>query len=354
VELAAQGLGGVAATSDYVIVSDRELKDTSDAFKCYRAADGKEVWTISYPAVGNLDYGNSPRATPLIDGDLVYLFGAFGFLTCAELASGKVVWEMDIRAEFDADDKRKWGECGSPLIADGKLIINPGGKNASLVALDPRTGKVIWKTPGKPAAHGSFLVGTFGGVKQIVGYDKDTLGGWDLATGKRLWEVAPEADGDFNVPTPVQVGDKLLVTTENNGTRLYAFKEKGIIDPKPLATNRYLSPDSHTPVVVGDRVFGMWGSLYCLSLKDGLKAKWESRDRSFAGYGAIVASDKRALVLNRNSELILIDATSDELKVLSRLTVWKEERGCYAHPALVGTRLYLRSSSMLVCVELKE
>jgi outer membrane protein assembly factor BamB len=198
----------VAATPEFVIVSDREVMDTLDSFKCLRAADGKEIWSHQYLAAGALDYGNSPRATPLIYADFVYLFGAFGHLTCAELATGKVVWEIDTRDKFGADDERKWGTCSSPLIAENKLIINPGAEDASVVALDPKTGDTVWKTPGGPASYGSFLAGTFGGVSQIVGFDLTAMCGWDAATGKRLWRRVPDAHSQFNVATPVQVGDR--------------------------------------------------------------------------------------------------------------------------------------------------
>ncbi len=351
--LTAPGLGGVAATSEYVLVSDRELNDTVDVFRCLKSADGKEIWSHRTPALGNLDYGNSPRATPLLHEGNAYIQGAFGDLVCAELKTGKAVWSLNLRDEFDAKDERKWGVCDSPLIADGKLIVAPGGKDAALVALDPKTGKPVWKTPGKPAGYGSFIAAKFGGTLQIIGYDTETLGGWEAKTGKRLWTLTPERKGDFNVPTPTVVGDKLLVTTENNGTRLFAFKADGTIEPKPTATHKRLAPDTHTPVVAGDRVFGVWNRLYCLSLKDGLKELYDESTTAFGGYCAAVATDTRVLVVPRSGELILLDATAKEYTELGRLAVFgKDEKGVYAHPALVGTRVYLRGSSSIVCVEL--
>lgn len=352
--LTSRGLGGVAATEKFVIISDRELEDTTDAFRCFEADTGKEVWSVRYPAPGQLDYGNSSRATPLIHGDLVYLFGAFGHLNCVELATGKVVWDMEIRETFGAKDERKWGMCSSPLIVEDKLIINPGAKEASLVALEPKTGKVIWKSPGSSASYGSFLAGTFGGKKQIVGYDATTLGGWEIAMGKRLWTLKPERNNDFNVPTPVQVGERLLVTTENNGTRLFGFKDGGLLDPKPLATNDDLAPDSHTPLVIGNRVFGVWGGLYCLDLKNRLKPLWLSNDFAFKSYASLIASEERVLAISQEGELLLFDANADRFKLLSRLSVFKEEKGVYSHPALLGTRLYLRGNAALICLELKK
>ncbi len=173
-----------------------------------------------------------------------------------------------------------------------------------------------------------------------------------MTTGKRLWTLVPPRKNDFNVPTPVQVGEHLLVATENNGTRLYRFKEGGIIDPKLVAESSDLAPDSHTPVVIGRRVFGVWGVLHCLDADNGLKEKWVGEDRAFRSYASIIATDDRLLVTSSEGELLLIDAKSDRFKLLARLPVLKDEKGVYSHPALVGRRLYLRGNASVVCVEL--
>lgn len=350
--LTAKTLGGVAATRDFVLFSDRELLDTADVFYCVDANTGNDLWSHTYPAPGNLDYGNAPRATPLIHGDLVFLASAFGHLFCAELKTGKILWEKELRDEFKATDERKWGMCSNPLLVDGKLIVNPGGRDASLVALDPKTGKILWKTPGKAASYGSFIAGTFGGKRQIVGHDIDSLGGWDVTTGKRLWEVVPARRGDFNVPTPIQVGEHLLVTTENNGTRLFRFKEQGVIDREPIAVNKQLAPDTHSPVVVGSRVFGIHHRLLCLDLKEKLKPIWTSDDSAFQRYASIIASEDRLLVTTLEGELLLLDTRAANLRELGRWRLFAEEQAGYAHPALVGSRLYLRGNMSMVCIEL--
>lgn len=335
-----------------MVVVDRDLSDGIDLFRCLRADDGRDVWTLRYAAIGDLDYGNSPRATPLITADAVYCLGAFGDLHCVDLNSGDVRWKTNIRDEYGATDKLVWGACSSPLIVDGKLIVNPGGKAASIVALDPTTGKVIWKTPGAPAAFGSFLAGTFGGRSQVIGYDQTTLGGWDVATGKRLWTLTPENPNDFNVPTPIRAGATLIVSTENNGTRQFRFRNGGAIDPKPVATNDDLAPDTHTPVLVGQRLFGIWGRLYCLDVANGLKTLWTLEDDAFSEYGTLVASEDRLLATSLHGEVLLIDPKTAEPEVQSRMTVFPDDEGVMSHPAFVGRRMYLRGSSAVCCVEL--
>jgi outer membrane protein assembly factor BamB len=307
---------------------------------------------VRYLAPGNLDYGNSPRATPELVGGRVVLFGAFGHLTCADLKSGEVAWRRDLRREFGVTEKLIWGFAGSPSTVDGKLIVQPGGPEASIAALDTATGETVWQTPGEPAAFASPIAAELGGKRQIVGYDKTSLGGWDPATGKRLWRIVPLETDDFNVPTPIAAGGRLYVSTENNGTRAYAFAADGTPGSEPAATNDDLAPDTHTGVVVGDRLFGVWqGDFYCLDTAT-LKPRYVGHDEALTDYGTIIASDERLLIVTQYGEALLIDPRADEWKVVSRATLFENESGVYSHPAIVGNRLYVRASDRVACFEL--
>jgi len=350
--LSGAGLGGVAATREFVVVGDRDLEDTSDVFHCFQAENGATVWTLSYPATGELDYGNLPRATPLIEGEHAYLYGAFSDLTCVKLLTGQIVWQKNLHAEYGTVAKFVWGTCASPLIVDDKLIVNPGAADAAIVALDPLTGEELWRSPGPPPAYGSFLAAELGGRLQVIGHDRQALGGWDVATGVRLWTLKMPLADDFNVPTPVQYGSQLLITSENNGTRLYRFDSHGVIDPTPVATNEDLAADICTPVVVGRRGFCVWGSLYCLDLDQGLATLWAAEEPAAQIYASVIGGPDRVMVIGAGGELILIDANSDRYEVVSRLKVFQQGAELYAHPALVGNRLYIRGENSLACVDL--
>lgn len=352
--LSETALAGVAATVDLVIVADRELADTTDVFRALSASSGKEVWAYRYRAKGKLDYGNSPRATPLIHGDHVFCLGAFGHLSCLELRSGTLVWQKELKTGFGSTEDLPWGYCGSPLIADGRLIVAPGSKEASLVALEPASGKVLWQSPGGSPSYGSLVVATLGGKQQIVGHDETTLGGWDPVTGKRLWNLKPPEEDDFNVPTPLVHEGQLLVVTENNAARLFRFSDKGVPFAKPAAHFDGLAPDTHTPVIVGRRLFGALGDLYCLDLARGLSPVWKGEDAAFRQHTSLFASDARILVSSSDGELLLIDALADKFTLLGRQKVFEDDGGLLSHPALVGTRLYIRGSNEIVCVSLEE
>lgn len=353
IPLASSGLGGIAANEKYVVFGDRDFDNLQDAWTCLSAETGDLLWTHQTLAIGQLDYGNSPRATPVLYKGRAYVLGAFGHLNCLKLRDGTPVWSRNLRDDFGLKKELPWGFCGSPLIADGKLIVQAGGPQASLVALDPESGEVVWKTPGNPPSYGSLIVGTFGGVRQVVGHDDKSLGGWDVKTGKRLWSLSPEFEGDFNVPTPIDLGGKLLITSEGNGTRLYQFQKDGTIDPEPVAKNKRLSPDMSTPVVVGDRLFCVHRTLVGLDLKEGLKQFWQIRDRALGDYAATIVTNNRMLIVGKG-ELLLVDVVSEMPEIVSRLRVFPGKTEILSHPALVGNRLYLRGTKRLVCVKLDE
>lgn len=362
--LTRSGLGGVAATHYYVVIGDRDDDDRQDVFRCFEADTGRPLWTVAYDAPGELDYGNSPRATPLIENDRVHLFGAMGDLHCVAIATGRVLWKRNLVADFGVPKEAlsAWGYCSSPLVVDGRLIVNPGAPDASVVALDPATGAEVWRCPGKAAGHASFVAADVGGVHQVIGYDHATLGGWDLVTGKRLWSLEPAVAGDFNVPTPVLVKDtvlRLLVATEMNGTRLHGFHADGTIDSKPIGRRREPAPDMATPVMHGRRMFCAQEKLFALECTSrGLAEAGAPQSGPFATYAAAVAGPASVLVIGNNGQLVMHDVMPGRREPTT-LATFEDASGennnpVFSHPAFVGTRMFIRGDNELICVELAE
>ena len=345
-----EGLGGVAVAGDRVVVGDRDSADQEDVFHGLDRATGERVWTVRYPAAGKLDYGNSPRATPLLHDGRAYLLGAFGHLHCVRLADGRIEWQRHLRNDFQADTELVWGVCSSPLIVDGRLIVNPGAREASLVALDPVTGKELWRSAGAPPAFASLVVGEVAGRRQLVGFDKESCGGWDPATGERLWRLVPRVAGDFNVPTPILLGDRVAVVSENNGARLIGFDPAGVASVVALFAP--LVPDMHTPVVTAGRLFAVnRGKAYCLDAGN-LAPVWTHADRALKGHVSLVASADRVLALTAVGELILLDAHADRFEPLARQRLFERDVSLYAHPAVADTAIYVRGPRNLLCVAL--
>src|SRR5262249_45472931 len=102
---------------------------------------GKELWVTPIAKasrnIGGPDTGGQgSRCTPTVDGDLVYALGTQGELACLKVADGKEVWHKNLKKDFGGRYMAMWAYCESPLIDDNKLICTPGGKDATVVALN--------------------------------------------------------------------------------------------------------------------------------------------------------------------------------------------------------------------------
>jgi outer membrane protein assembly factor BamB len=76
----------------------------NDMVKAMATADGKQVWSTRLGNVGPNRGQNYPgsRSTPTIDGDKLYALGSDGDLACLEAATGKVVWQTNLRTTFSS------------------------------------------------------------------------------------------------------------------------------------------------------------------------------------------------------------------------------------------------------------
>ena len=350
------GHGGVAVAEGVCVVGSRDLADTEDLFEGFDAETGERLWRQSYPAPGTLDYGNSPRATPLIHAGMVYVQGALGHLSALDLATGDVLWERDLASDYDTP-QLEWGIAGTPLLVQDTLVVQPGGHKACLVGLDPATGEERWKSPSGKPSHSSFVQWRRGERDLVVGFDAKNLGAWDILTGEKVWSISPEFTGDFNVPTPVIVGDRIFVATENNGARLYEFNAEGTpSSPSENTRVEDFAPDSHTPVAIGNRIYGVHHGLHCFEATPGprLKSLWEHSDPRLNEYASIVGVGQRLLVLTQACELILWEDTGESVRELGRLDLKFDSTETLSAPAFVGTRCYVRIGKELLCIELGE
>ena len=109
--------------------------------------DGKELWATRLgPATtqGMRQGREGPGCTPTIDGDRLYVLGAGGALACLLARDGKVVWQKSLTGDFGGR-LPTWRYNESPLVDGDKVICTPGASDAVLVALDKKTGELVWK-----------------------------------------------------------------------------------------------------------------------------------------------------------------------------------------------------------------
>ncbi len=351
-----QGIGGLSATDELVVVSSRDRNDQSDLFFVLDPFTGGLVCKHEIRAEGRLDYGNSPRATPVIGSQYIYLQSAFGELVALDPTDNKVVWSRNLVKDFHGE-MPTWGFCSSPLLFEGNLIVQPGGKAASVVSLDEATGEVLWQAAELPAAYASPVVAGMNPVL-LVATGAKSIRGIDITNGMRCWEIVPETSGDFMVPTPIVAGNLLLLTSENNGTRMYdlaAKKNQGAESLPLLAKSKRLSGDTHTPVVVGDFLVGVDQDLISLHCKAQLREASAFSDAALDQYTTLLQEDNRLLVCCSNGTFIGIRVEPNgDLVEYARSNVAKESSPIMAHPALVEGLLLVRHSDRISAYRLEQ
>ena len=317
---------------------------------------GNQLWKFEYDEKGKdngdaFDYGNVMRATPVVADGKAFICGASGTVFSVDMITGKEIWHKKLAEDFNGAAP-EWGYSSSLIIVDGKLILNPGGADAAIVAVNPATGETIWKTAGDGATYSSLISGNFGGVSQLVGYDGGNLCGWEVATGKRIWKITPAENEDYLIGSPVNVDGKLLVAGTKNFTRLYTFGKLGKINTKPAAVNEDLTPDMPTPIYYKGLVYGICNNgIICLDPAKKLKKLWSNDALPGAtSFGMLFAGNDRVLVCTYDGDAYLLEATGTKLNVISE--AHKLFSG-YAFPAVASGKLIARSAKELACYSLK-
>ncbi|MEM8732996.1 MAG: PQQ-binding-like beta-propeller repeat protein [Planctomycetota bacterium] len=344
--LPSTGVGGLVANQSLVVVGSRDPTDKMDLFQGFQASDGSLAWQHRVVAEGTLDYGNSPRATPLILGPLIYVQGAFGDLACLDIEAGIPLWQKNLNRDFGGAVPQ-WGFSGSPLGHGENVIVQPGGASG-VIELDGITGEPVWKIPGRKVAYSS---PAFLDERRIVGGDSEYGLVWDTVAKEETAKI-PLGSNSFGVPSPTVSNSSIYMVDEGLGVRRLSAASTGNAAEITRENRRY-RPDTHTPVLVDAGLLLLHNGLTLLD-SETLEPRWEIRDRSFVGYGSIMATNDRALIFNDAAELLLVDFEADKAAVVSRLQLSEEKIKTLSHPALVGSRLYLQLGQTLVCLELQD
>lgn len=315
-----------------------------------KESDGSPVWKTKVGATGSHGGYAGPRSTPTVDGGQVFALDQQGGLTCLDAKSGDKVWSVNIQADFGGQMMSGWGWSESPLI-DGEVVVcTPGGEEGTLLALNRKTGKKLWQTSEwtDPAAYSSIIVATIQGVRQYVQLTGKSVGGVDPKTGKVLWR-ADRSGSTAVIATPVVHENRVFVTSGYGvGCNGFRIDRKG---GEWSAEQLYASSkfaNHHGGVILHEgHVYGSSGGNFaCLDLKSG---EFAFRKRS-AGKGSTVYADGHFYLRAEHGPVALIEASSDELKEVSRFEQSdRSDKQAWPHPVVANGKLYLRDQDLLLC-----
>jgi outer membrane protein assembly factor BamB len=329
--------------------------------------DGKVIWTSRVGNVGNPNQ-NPPyakaRSTPTIDGAFIYALGSDGDLACLDAKTGKIRWSKNVRTEFGGKPG-EWAYAESPLVDGDVVVVTPGGPQATMVALNKKTGAVIWKSAipgGEPAGYASAIVVQAAGRKQYVQLLSKGMVGVDAKTGQFLWRYADVAKGPAQYFTPVARGEYVYCGALGVGGGMVRLKADGNgVVAEPVYFTRGLPNGIGGAVIVGDHLYGTEVSQKLLAVEfvSG-KVMWESKD---FGWGSIAAADGHLYVHLVTGDYILVEATPQGFREKGRFTPPNQPKHkqvgpypemAFTYPVIANGRLYVRDLGTLWAYDIKE
>lgn len=351
------GYSGVAVVGDRIYTAG----DRSDAsfLQALNRADGKKAWEAKLGKPGPVGQPkfDGPRSTPTVDGNLVYALGQWGELVCMDAATGKEVWRKDLVKDFNGT-LPAWGYAESPLVDGDRLIVTPGGEKGTVVALDKKTGAVVWQSKEwtDPAHYSSLVPVEYGGLRQYVQLTPASVGAVAVADGKLLWRAARKGSVAV-IPTPI-FDNGLVYVTSGYGVGCNLFKvaaADGKFTAEQVYANKVMANHHGGVIKVGDYVYGYseakgWT---CQDFKSG-EAKWQEKEK--LGKGSIAFADGHFYLRQEGGPgtVALIEATPEGYKEHGRFEQPdRSKKNSWPHPVIAGGKLYLRDQDLLLCYDIK-
>jgi outer membrane protein assembly factor BamB len=314
--------------------------------------NGKLQWKKPYGEEFHESYPGS-RSTPVIAGNLLYVYSGQGIVTCMDANNGEVQWRKDVFNDFDGKNI-SWGVTETLVINGDKVYVTPGGKENNVVALNRFNGDLVWSSPGKGelSAYCTPLLVELPTRKLLVTMTADHIIGLDASDGKLLWSHPQTNRYQVHANTPIyhdgglfcfsgygQGGVKLEVSADGSSVEKAWFNEN-------------LDSRIGGMVMVDGYLYGS-GDNYrewrCVDWDTG-KEKYASKD---IGKGVTIYADGMLYCYSDRGELGLAEATPAGFNLVSETRVELGSSQHWSHPVIRDGRLYLRHGDVLIAYKIK-
>ncbi len=393
VELPGASAGTPVIWGDRVFVTAADTKSGQQAALCLDRRTGAPIWRADVSAfTTDGQYSNSCSPSPVTDGKLAVFFFGTGELVGFDVA-GKKLWERNL-----GPFAFQWTFSSSPLLQEGQLIMQvlqrdvavrgrgkPTGNESYLLAIDPATGKDLWRSlrPSEAVAESREAFSTplpfvHQGRAELVVVGGDAITGHDPKNGAELWRWGTWNSTKIGhwrlVPSPATDGRVILASAPKNAP-VYAVKagSRGALTYKDLAwqshvqqtedpaeaaptkNERDLTTDVPTPLFYEGKFYILNGTkrkLFCVEPADG-SVIWSGDLGGRSIFQASpTAADGKIYVMNFDADVFVIQAGGSEFKLLHSAN-FKDDGDDTRHRSSISIsqgNLYVRTGTKLFCL----
>lgn len=366
VRLPERGNSTPVVWGDKVFVTQAVEKEGRRLLLCFDRKDGKLLWqsgaTYKEPET---THATNPycSGSPATDGERVIVNFASAGVFCFDF-NGKELWHRDLGKQAHI-----WGSGTSPVFAGGLCYLNFGPTETSLlVALDPKTGKVVWKHDEprdekgtdeakpypNPGFYGSWsdpLPRLVDGKPQLLMTYPFRLCAFEPKTGKELWRCTGLNGLVYTSPL---FADGIAVGMGGFGGMAVAVKAGGSGDitkrsrlwRHPRCPQRIASGVIHDGHIY---IHNDPGTAMCIELKSG-DIIWEERLRGSAPTGqnwsSVVLSEGKCYTVNQGGDCFVFKA-SPKFELLSVNPLGEKVIGSIA---VSDGQIFIRGYQNLWCI----
>jgi outer membrane protein assembly factor BamB len=348
--------------------------DKTEYLYALDVASGKRLWRTEIAPLYSNGYGDGPRCTPTVDGNLIYVLvagaGNQGILACVT-TDGKKVWTKSMVKDFGGRQMGGWGYSESPLVDGNQVICCPGGKQGHMVALDKKTGKLLWrcKEVTDMATYSSVIVAEVGGIRQYIqttwtGSEGGIIG-VSAKDGRLLWRVPRDGWRTAVVPTPIYHNNHVFVSAGYGaGCDLIKLTPTGKeIKAEKVYTNTNMVNHHGGVILVGDQLYGYSdrGGWVCMDFLSGKVIGSERR----LPKGSLTCADGHLYCYSEtDGTVVLVEASpnawtekgwkeSGRFKIPQESKLPRKQGRIWTHPVVADGRLYLRDLDLIFCFDVK-
>ncbi|MEJ7593952.1 MAG: PQQ-binding-like beta-propeller repeat protein [Planctomycetaceae bacterium] len=320
---------------------------------------GEPLWTSVL--------GAAPKQHPMmrwltqrpvtLDGERLYAMSLLGELVCLRAGDGEELWRRNYLKDFSGEHGI-FGFSDCPVVDGDKLLCSPGGANSTVVALDTRTGEVVWTcavpNAGK-AAYGNGIVVTVDSHRQFVASFEKVVVGVATDSGQLLWRIDGVAETFRHPHTPL-VQDRFVTIVNGFGVDLKRLELKGgngafaVNEVYTTNTTSHVSQHQDDTLVVGDRVYEPSNGVFsCLDASTGAVV-WRKRMGPIA---TMTFADGR-FYFHSDGLMSLVETTATEAIHTSEFALPNSQPSLgTTTPIVTGGRLYVREDDNLYCYDVR-
>jgi outer membrane protein assembly factor BamB len=348
-KLAWQSQGAGEGYSSFAVAGGRLFtlgaREGREYVVAFDVASGKRVWEVAHGRRFNNDRGDGPRATPTVEGDRVYAFGASGDLTVLDAATGKIVWTLNVLSKFGGSNIN-WGLSESPLVLSDRILVQAGGRQAAIVALRKTDGSEIWRTQSDEPGYSSGVLHEVGGIRQAVFFTAQRAIGVNVNDGTLLWSYDRVANRTANIATPIVRRNRVFLSSDyGTGAALLDITVAGggLTAREVYFTNEMRNHHASS-VLIADHLYGFSSSILTAMHFDTGTVAW--RDRS-VGKGSLVAAEDRLYLYSESGVVGLAEANPSAYREHGRFQIRTGSRPTWSHPVVSGGKLFIRDQDTI-------